>query len=53
MVLNAKSHTRQLWLYCTGDNLAPMFVWYIEVYVLDKTWCEYELYQITDYDVNP
>ena len=28
-------------------------VLYIKVYVVDKTWCEYEPNQTTDYAVNP
>ena len=30
-----------------------MFVLYIKVYVINKTWCEYEPNQTADYAANP
>ena len=46
------SYKRQLCLKCTPDKLVMIVVLYIEVYVIDKTWSEYEPNQTTDYVVN-
>ena len=45
------SYKRQPCL-CAPDQLVPSFVQYTEVYVIDKTWCEYEPNQTSDYAAN-
>ena len=40
----------QACLYYAPDHLVPIFVLYIEV--IDKTWCEYEPNQATNYALN-
>ena len=33
---------------CASDHVVLIFVFYVEVYVIDKTWCEYEPNKTTD-----
>ena len=40
-------------LHYAPDHVVPMFVQYTEIYVIDKTCCECEPHQTTDYAVNP
>ena len=47
-----QSHKRQLCLYCAPDNLVLTCALYIEVYVIDNTWCEYQSNQTNKYAVN-
>ena len=41
------------YLYCTPEHFVLIFVLYVEVYVIDKTRCEYEPNETMDYAVNP
>ena len=48
-----KSYNRLSCVYCMPDHLVQISVLCIEVYVIDKTWCEYEPnHQTTDYAIN-
>ena len=46
-------HKKQHVSVLRPEHLVLRFVLNIEVYVIDKTWCEYEHDQTTDYTVNP
>ena len=48
-----KSYTTQSCWYCASNHLVLICVLYIEVYVIDKPWCEHEPNQTMDYAVNP
>ena len=52
-VSGKRSHTKGSHACITLRPFSPYFVLYIEVYVIDKTWCKYKPNQTNDYAVNP